>query len=601
MCGILGVLGRLEPALYEELQQLHHRGPDQEGVLDLPEIPASLAHKRLSILGIEEGAQPIVDEQGRALVFNGEIYNCLELQREFELTETSRSDSLILFELLCRFGVEILPRLRGMFAFCFVDSRKKNGLLVRDPFGMKPLYFRKSGDFLEFASEIRSFAERGQLCDAGVLELLYTMHPSPGGSIIQGVEELLPGQYLLWEEGKTEIQFFLSLSEILRWGNNVPAERSQARDLARQLKETSQRHLLSDVDVGLLLSGGLDSSSLLLALHENSQKLDCFSLGFDDPEFDESSLASELASAADYPFHRIPFEEIDLNKLDEILSRMDGPFADPSFLPTYLLCEGVSKTHKVVLGGDGGDEIFYGYPTFQAQAILTRIPGWIQRLLMSFGSIAGKTSEGRIGFREKIYRLSFAQSENSFERHQAWMGTSHPRYFPEVIRSRMLERLASQAESEGMEPEDPWDFVFYFYFRFYLASQVLVKSDRASMAHSLELRCPYLDVDFVGDCFQKPSSSFPFFQKPKQELRKVYLKGLNKLKMNSPSLKKRGFSVPLQKVLPMIEKLVTQRHGLDLSPYREVYRSWPHFAYSCLVFLYHFPSEIAVKELKKHL
>lgn len=599
MCGILGVLGRLEPALYDELQQLHHRGPDQEGVLDLPEIPASLAHKRLSILGIEEGAQPIVDDQGRALVFNGEIYNCLELQREFELNESSRSDSLILFELLCRFGVEILPRLRGMFAFCFVDSRRKTGLLVRDPFGMKPLYFRKSGEFLEFASEVRSFAKKGQLCESGVLELLYTMHPSPGSSVFKGVEELLPGQYLFWENGKSEIQFFLSLSEILHWGANQSTGNDQ--DLAKQLKETSQRHLLSDVDVGLLLSGGLDSSSLLLGLHENSQKLDCFSLGFDDPEFDESSLASELANAVGYPFHRIPFEEIDLNKLDEILSKMDGPFADPSFLPTYLLCEGVSRTHKVVLGGDGGDEIFYGYPTFQAQAILAKLPGWIQSLLMSFGSITGKTSEGRIGFREKIYRLSFAQSENSLERHQAWMGTSHPRYFPEVVRSKMLAKLASQAESEGMDPEDPWDFVFYFYFRFYLASQVLIKSDRASMAHSLELRCPYLDVDFVRACFQKPNSTFPVLQKPKQELRKFYLNRLSKLRMNSPSLKKRGFSVPLQKVLPMIEELIRQRHGLDLTPYRKVYSTWPHFAYSCLIFLYHFPSDLVIKELKKHL
>ncbi len=588
MCGILGVFGAPCDEIESLISLLQHRGPDECGIIH--NEMGSFGQTRLSILGLEEGSQPISDPQGNILVYNGEIYNCLELQKEFLKTDF-RSDSRILFELLKKQGTSILKRLRGMFALGFYHSQDKSLILARDSFGMKPLYFTRRSQGILFSSELRPLKPL-EPDFARVLEYLFWSRSLPGHSLYKDVDEVLPGEWVAFKGQREDREFFQTMEDILA------VSTPKSHDFGTLLGETASAHLLSDVPVGLLLSGGMDSSGIALALHLQGVKtLDCYSLGFLDPEFDESREAEHLARTLGFSFYRVPFPEKNLKEtLVEVLDKMDQPFGDPSFIPTYILTKAVSKEKKVVLGGDGGDEIFFGYPTFLVEGILPKLSPIGHRMLLSLAKTIGKPSRGRVGFFEKLLRFSWGKTGSVLERHSAYMASACPDLYPQAARQTSLNFAKTLAQKE-IDLEEPWMAVVYFYFRLYLANLVLVKTDRASMANSLEVRCPYLDLEFISKVFKTPGSGFPFTEKPKAKLRKFLGSHLPPANLN---FKKRGFSTPLQTVLPLLKEIISDKQGKDPGIKDEWFSRHPYLSYNILVYLYFHPRE-SIEEFLRQL
>ncbi|MBT3784350.1 asparagine synthase (glutamine-hydrolyzing) [bacterium] len=588
MCGIIGFFGRRCDELESLfLPLLKHRGPDESNVLHGDDY--SFGHTRLSILGIEDGAQPITDSKGNVLVYNGEIYNCHDLQKE-HLQTSFRSDAKILFELLKKLGERALPLLKGMFAFAFLKASSRSVILARDPFGMKPLFFSHQDGVLFFSSELKAM-KPGEVEWESFYEYLYFSNPLPGRTLYKGIEEIKPAEYLIFSSGKLRRSRYSRLWQLLEHGE--PNDLNLGKALERSLSS----HLLSDVPVGLLLSGGMDSSSLALASSRSGTTLDSYCLGYSQSDFDESETAKGIADHLQMPFERVSFPQTDLHQeMEEVLLSMDQPFGDPSYLPTYLLTRSVAKNKKVVLGGDGGDEIFYGYPTFQAEAILMRLPKLVLSALYTAFSILGKTSSSRVDFREKILRFSWGRGLDPLSRHSRYMSSAPPGFFSPEFFETLPAKLEILLKEDGLNPEQPWSAVFFYYFRIYLANQVLVKTDRASMANSLEVRCPFLDVDFLKSTFRYPGSHFPLFERPKQALRDYLNSGFPTRLLR---FEKKGFATPLGSVLPTLKDILEDRHGITLPSLDRLRIQAPYLLYNVLVFLYFHPEDRAIELLHK--
>ena len=421
MCGIIGFFGRHCQDLDSRyLPLLKHRGPDDSQVVHGANF--SFGHTRLSVLGLDDGDQPIQDSMGNVLVYNGEIYNCHELQKEF-LQTNFRSDARILFELLKQHNHRILPRLRGMFAFAFLDGTTKKGLLARDPFGMKPLFFQFKDSVLFFSSEIKAMQPLSIEWDH-FEDFLYFSNPLPGETLYRDIKELKPGEYLICNGLRVDPSRYFRLWDIIE----RPFYKSTA--FSDAIKSTLEKHTLSDVPVGLLLSSGVDSSSLALAASKANVNLSTFTMAYADPEFDESLQARKLAEHLKLEYLLIPFGSDNLREeLEEALAKMDQPFGDPSFLPTYQLSRAVSKITKVVLGGDGGDELFFGYPTFQAEAYHQKLPTFLRGLFYRLAGSLGRTSTSRVDLREKMLRFSWGQNLETLGRHSRFMCSGIPSFY----------------------------------------------------------------------------------------------------------------------------------------------------------------------------
>jgi len=587
MCGIIGFFGSPCPELESRyLPLLQHRGPDASGVIHGKNF--SFGHTRLSILGLSDGDQPVSDAEGNVLVYNGEIYNCHQLQKEF-LPTNFRSDSRILFELLKTQGHRILPRLRGMFAFAYLQGNTNTLLLARDPFGMKPLYVHRSAGVLSFSSELKALGDMGLDWD-GFEEYLYFSNPLPGSTLYRNTEEVKAGEYWSFNGKSLCRNRFFQLKEIFETKISAPSELSSA------LETSLRAHILSDVPVGLLLSGGMDSSSLALAANKTGVPLRAYNLAYEDPDFDESPIASRLADYLGMEMEVIPFSGQSLREeLEEALAAMDQPFGDPSFLPTYQLSRSVAKKGKVVLGGDGGDEIFYGYPTFQAEAFLQNTPSFLLPLIYSLSSSMGRVSSARVDLREKMLRFSWGRNLTALQRHSRYMCSGFIGDLPDDFFPAIHKKMKCLLEEEGLGESNFWEPVFFYYFRIYLANLVLVKTDRASMANSLEVRCPFLDVDFIKEVFRYPGSGFPVFEKPKQTLRN-YLK--DSIPAHLLHFQKKGFSTPLQLILPILEQVLMDRHNLKFPRLHSLQKTAPYWLYNMLVFLYFHPEEQAMERLR---
>lgn len=588
MCGIIGFYGRQCLSLDTQyLSLLKHRGPDDAKVIHGENF--SFGHSRLSILGLNDGDQPIQDSIGNVLVYNGEIYNCHELQREF-LQTNFRSDARILFELLKSQGHRILPRLRGMFAFAFFDRHSKRVLLARDPFGMKPLFYRFKDSVLFFSSELKAMQPL-EIDWNNFEEFLYFSNPLPGQTLYRDIHELKPGEYLTCDGHRLDHARYFRLWKIIEHPFESTTTFSEA------MENTLKSHILSDVPVGLLLSSGVDSSSLALAASKANVNLSTFTMAYADPEFDESLQARKLAEHLKLEYLLIPFGSDNLREeLEEALAKMDQPFGDPSFLPTYQLSRAVSKITKVVLGGDGGDELFFGYPTFQAEAYHQKLPTFLRGLFYRLAGSLGRTSTSRVDLREKMLRFSWGQNLETLERHSRFMCSGMPSFYSQNFYESIDSKMKALLKEDGLNQLGPWSETFFYYFRLYLGNLILVKTDRASMANGLEVRCPFLDIDFIQSAFAYPDSGFPVLQAPKQKLRS-YLK--ESIPSHLLNFQKKGFSTPLQKVLPVLENIVCDHHKLHLPSLEHLRATAPYWLYNILVFLYHHPEEQALETLNR--
>ena len=558
MCGIVGILNKngtaVDRAVLERMtRRLIHRGPDDEGFYLDGAI--GLGFRRLSIIDLSGGHQPMSTPDGRhTIVFNGEIYNFPELRSELEKggeAFQTHSDTEVLLRLFVREGERCLSRLNGMFAFAIWDRLEKSLFLARDRMGKKPLYLWETASHFAFASECKSFLEHPQFSktlDPNALNhfFQYEYVPAPL-SIFQNVRKLPQGHFLTYRGGETTIRRYWDVPLVER--REVIPEPEAACRLFGLIDSAVERRLISDVPLGVLLSGGLDSSAIvaMMARHRSGREIKTFTIGFREKSYDESAYAKSISDrfGTDHHVQELTEEKL-LEIIPEAVSFLDEPFADYSIFPTWLLSKFTRQKMTVALGGDGGDELFAGYPTFFADRvarIFNTLPSPLKKLVAWMAArLPVSDRDMSLDFMVKIFLQG--ASFPPVVRNQVWLGA----FGPEERRSLFLHPPPSDPldlVSEVMKncrSSDPGDRILYFYQKFYLCDDILVKTDRASMATSLEVRAPLLDVNVV-----EFAASLPFSYKLKGTKKKYIFNKLLEPLLPEEILnrKKKGFGIPL--------------------------------------------------------
>src|SRR5919199_3910773 len=383
MCGIAAIADPDGPdlaALEAMSAALVHRGPDASG--EVAAGPVALAARRLAIIDLAHGDQPIATEDERVLIVqNGEIYNHVALRAELEAAGhrfRTRCDTEVLGHLYEQHGLGFLERLRGMFALALWDRRERTLVLARDAFGIKPLFYAASGDTLAFASELTALARHPAVSrelDPDALEayLAFNSIPAPL-SALRAARKLPPGHWLTWRDGRVRTG---------RWARPAPVPTDELRregmaalaaEARERLRDSVRAHLVSDVPVGVLLSGGIDSSALTaLAAQESGERVRTFSIGFEERSFDELAQARQVAHRYGTDHHELVLRPDAAELLPEIAAAADEPLGDSSMLPTYLVSRLAAEHVKVVLSGEGGDELFGGYEVYAADVLAARV------------------------------------------------------------------------------------------------------------------------------------------------------------------------------------------------------------------------------------
>jgi asparagine synthase (glutamine-hydrolysing) len=523
---------------------LVHRGPDSGG--EYIDGPVGLAARRLSIIDLAGGDQPMASEDGSCVVVqNGEIYNYPELRHELEReghTFRTHCDTEVHLHLYERYGPEYARRLRGMFAAAIWDASARRLVLVRDRYGIKPLYYRDTGDVLEFASELRALP-RGEI-DLDALEafLAFNSIPAPY-SIFRDTRKLPAGHLLVWNEGGG-----MEIARYARPGP-VPVEELRGDDeaelveeLRARLRDSVRAHLLSDVPVGVLLSGGVDSAVLAaLAAQETPEAVHTFTIGFAERSFDERADARLVAERYGTNHHELLVRPDPRLLLPALAEAFDEPFADSSALPTYLVAQLAAEHVKVALSGEGGDELFGGYYTYAADLLADRVAPLARLARPLVERLPSSTA--RASFDYKAKRFVRSAHLPPLERHHGWkeifspdlraeLRGSHSSFDPvDVYRARY-------GETEGADPLARLQDVDL---GIYLVDDLLVKTDRASMAHSLEARVPFLDSVVTNFAFALPAKHKVRGLSKKVLLRKAAAPLVPREIVHG---RKRGFSIP---------------------------------------------------------
>jgi asparagine synthase (glutamine-hydrolysing) len=548
VCGICGIASRFGAADADRLaamsSALVHRGPDSGG--EYVGGPVALAARRLSIIDLAGGDQPMTSTDGSCVVVqNGEIYNYPELRQELERdghTFRTHCDTEIHLHLYERHGPEYVRRLRGMFAVAIWDTRVQRLVLARDRYGIKPLYYRDAGETLEFASEVRALP-RGDI-DLNALEafLAFNSIPAPY-SIFRDTRKLPAGHVLVWTQGGG-----VTIDRYARPGP-VPVEELRGDDEAElveelrgRLRDSVRAHLLSDVPVGVLLSGGVDSAVLAaLAAQETTDAVHTFTIGFRERSFDERDDARLVAERYGTNHHELLVQPDPKLLLPALAEAFDEPFADSSALPTYLVSQLAARHVKVALSGEGGDELFGGYYTYAADLLADRVAP-LARLARPLVERL-PSSSARASFDYKAKRFVRSAQLPPLERHHGWKEIFSPDMRAELRGTASAFDpvdiyRARYAETAGAEPLARLQDVD---FGIYLVDDLLVKTDRASMAHSLEARVPFLDSVVTNFAFALPARHKVRGLSKKVLLRKAAAPLVPREIIHG---RKRGFSIP---------------------------------------------------------
>ena len=469
--------------------------------------------RRLSIIDIEGGHQPIHNETSTVwVVQNGEIYNHLELRERLIAAGHSfytRSDTEVLVHGYEEWGEEMVERLNGMFAFAVFDRRRGEILLARDRMGIKPLHYAIDGKRLVFASELKAL-----LCDPALRKgidpvsldqyLAYEFVPSPR-SIVNGICKLPPAHTLAWSlsEGGQRVRRYWAPE--LSPGDDQARRRSldeECEELRSVLRESVRKELISDVPLGVFLSGGIDSSAVTAMMTQLGGEVKSFSVGFAERSFDEAPYARQVAEHLGTEHHELTLEPgMLLGLIPKLPTLLDEPLGDASIIPTYLLSAFTRQHVKVALGGDGGDELFAGYPTMQAHRLAgyyRRAPRVLRKGLVEPVVRRLPVSRDNLSFDFRAKRFVSGAGYPTAERHQRWMGSFGAEERAAVLSPEVRNGLSSDVPVvDGAAAGDPLNQVLLLDMRMYLESDILVKLDRASMMASLEGRVPLLNNDFV--------------------------------------------------------------------------------------------------------
>ncbi|AGA26961.1 asparagine synthase (glutamine-hydrolyzing) [Singulisphaera acidiphila] len=561
MCGIAGFVNRdnkpVDPAVLARMTTtLAHRGPDGEGFL--VEGPVALGHRRLSIIDLAGGSQPMANEDESVWVtYNGEIYNEPELRKSLQARGhifRSQSDTECLVHLYEEHGADFAQFLNGMFALALWDKKRNRLVLARDRMGQKPLiYAQTASGGLVFGSEAKALLEHPEISRRLDLPglaryLFYEYIPAPY-SIWSGLRKLPPAHVLVWEGGEARVSRYWTAPASLEESESPPFDVA-ADQFWTDFRSAVARHRRSDVPLGVFLSGGIDSSSVAAALAElePAQGIHTFSIGFADPSFDESAHARLVARHLGTNHHERTFAvEAVQELLPDVAGWLDEPFGDASILPTHLLSRFARSEVTVALGGDGADELLAGYPTFVAERaadLFRRLPRAARALA---GAAVGRlpVNHGNISLDFRLKQFLRGAAESAPLAHQRWLGS----YSGEEIQRLLIAGETIDVEAEhllrasGLVPSaDPLTRSLALYQDTYLPDDILAKVDRASMACGLEVRAPFLDALLV-DSMQTLPPRFKYGRNQTKRLLKKAASG--RLPATILERPKKGFGIPV--------------------------------------------------------
>jgi asparagine synthase (glutamine-hydrolysing) len=506
LCGIVGFTTRAWRPDQERIRSatntLIHRGPDQQGVFQ--SRTCSLGATRLKIVDLASGDQPIFSEdRDSVIVFNGEIYNHLEVRRELELLGhffQTHCDTETFLQAFLEWDTGCFERLRGMFAVAIWSDSKQRLVLARDRIGIKPLYIAERGDDVFFASELKGILvhpeiERRLSLDGLDCYLSMNYVPCPW-TLVEGIEKLPPGHWLEWRDGRTTKQAYWRIPDI----TPTPQSLEDAKvELDSLLDKSVREHLMSDVPMGVWLSGGVDSSTVLhYAAQASSSQLKTFSISFSGHSFDESPYIRQVVKhyGTDHEqFNLTPDEDLE-GAIEDIAYYSDEPSADSGALPVWFLSKLCKKSCTVAFSGEGADEIFGGYLTYRANRIAApfrKLPSGLVDLSLSALRFWPVSNE-KISFEYKLKRLLQGSLMPPERAHVYWNGTFSEAEKNTLLRVPLpgalddrLARLRASLPGDGIAPFLEFDQ------RYYLPDDILVKSDRVSMAHAIEVRPPFVD------------------------------------------------------------------------------------------------------------
>jgi asparagine synthase (glutamine-hydrolysing) len=572
MCGIVGFLTTKatdipESEILRKMRDvLIHRGPDEAGEyirpLDEKGPFVFLGHRRLSIIDLTTGHQPLSNEDGTVwVIFNGEIYNFKELREELEDRGhqfRTWSDTEIIVHAYEEYKEDCFRYFNGMFAIAIWDEKGDRLVLARDRLGKKPLYYSFINEAFLFASELKAiviYPPFPRKVDPSSLMkyLFFEFIPCPH-TIFRDAKKIPAASYLIWNRKKMEIRQYWSPFDPQKCEENYSEDEAELR-MMDFLKESVKRRLISDVPLGVFLSGGIDSSAITaLAQKEVPGKIKTFSIGFEDPSFDESKygwLASKYIGTEHHEQIMTPSDL--LNIVPSLPDILDEPMADASILPTYLLSKFTRSHVTVALGGDGGDELFAGYPTYLAHKFAHQYDRFLGPFHSMIRQIANllPVSDNNISFDFKVKQFLSGIGYPDGIRNSVWLGSfafleNEKVVSPEIRQHFNRDHLVEEILSYGEEYpcEDRITKLQYLDMRLYLQEAILVKVDRASMASSLEVRAPFLDHELVEFVMSLPSKLKLRGFTSKYILKKAMKNWLPEKVINRP---KKGFGVPIAK------------------------------------------------------
>jgi asparagine synthase (glutamine-hydrolysing) len=553
LCGIAGFTHCKQAAhpgrIQDAVGTLLHRGPNQQGVFESGTI--SLGAARLKIIDLHGGDQPIIDApSGTVIAFNGEIYNHLELRAELENRGRrfySHSDTETVLQAFLEWDTDCFARMRGMFAVALWTESTGRLVLARDRMGIKPLYFAQRGDDLYFGSELKAIFVHPEIprhLSLNGLDCYLSLNyvPAPW-TLVQGIEKLRPGYWLEWRGGSVRTECY--------WQLPFPGERSEQDPRAAQekldqlLKQSVAEHLLSDVPLGIWLSGGVDSSTMLhYATAASTRPLQTFSISFHGRSFDETPYIQEVAQQYGSQHHQLDMSELeDLPAtIEEFAYYSDEPSADAGAVPLWLLSKLTKRHATVVLSGEGADELFGGYLTYRASLLARTIRRWPSPALNLMQALAHRwpASDEKISLEYKVKRFLEGCRMTPERAHVYWNGTFSDTQKPQLLQSPLPAALNATLQDLAAAG-NTLDAYLWFDQKYFLPDDILTKVDRISMAHSIEVRPPFLDHRIV-----EFAAGLPPQLKIHGSRQKVILKNLmrDKLPPSVLARKKVGFDIP---------------------------------------------------------
>lgn len=589
MCGIAGIISRnghlnddAQGIVEKMIDKLHHRGPDAAGYHH--DESCSMGMRRLSIIDLDHGNQPIFNEKGDVLVFqNGEIYNYQILKKELEEKGhvfSTESDTEVLVHLYEEYGLKMFSHLNGMFAFCLYDKSKGIFVIARDRFGEKPLYYSQDQNTLSFSSEIASLLEQPAInrvmnFEALAYYLRTSLIPSPI-TLFQNVSQLPAGHYMCIGGENIIIEKYFNLDYQI--DSSIKTIDDAVEFIRPKLEAAVQRQSISDVPVGSFLSGGIDSSSLVaLRQKQSSVPIKTFNVRFEEEEYDESKIARSVAEYCGTDHHEVVIanQEFDEDIFWKIINHVGQPFRDSSAIPTYQISKEIGTHVKVAISGDGGDEMFGGYSLFNWYTKilrLKRVPSSVRNLLQVSTNILGKTGILSTKVRQINRVLETAQMDEDeipIALNEMFSSVEIDRLLDKSSASQSITFSRLKEHSENSYNRTNLRKIMHYRTQHTLTNNMLVKVDSMSMANSLEVRAPFLDKDLSDAAAQLPDEFLMKNGLGKLVLREMMKSDLPPEVFSHP---KQGFNLPLHKFQNQAFHSLARRLLFEENPLPELFK-----------------------------